>query len=142
MSRRWTAVLRAERDAARAADDRIQELLDTVDLPPDCAYRVQLVVSELVTNAVLHGYQGATGGPIRLEITIGADRVSVAVEDEGSGLDDDPGRELPVESDATTGRGMFIVRQIATEVEVTPLASGGTRIVARLPIQRDQEEGK
>lgn len=64
----------------------------------------ELVVSELVTNAVLHA---GTAGRLRLRLVEG--RVRVEVLDEGGG---EP-REQPVDLLRPGGRGLLIVGEVA-----------------------------
>jgi anti-sigma regulatory factor (Ser/Thr protein kinase) len=76
------------------------------DLPDDFVDRAQLLISELVTNAVLHGRP-----PVHAELEIGPSSLSVAVIDQGS--------EAPTLHDPTAlddhGRGLRIVGQLADE---------------------------
>src|SRR5690349_16488097 len=46
---------------------------------------VALVVTEAVTNAVLHGYRDRAGGQILLRATVTADDVVIEVADNGPG---------------------------------------------------------
>jgi anti-sigma regulatory factor (Ser/Thr protein kinase) len=63
-----------------------------------------LIVSELATNAILHG-----GSPFRASIARSADVVRIAVEDAGPGLP--RGRSAP--QDAMDGRGIAIVKELS-----------------------------
>jgi anti-sigma regulatory factor (Ser/Thr protein kinase) len=65
-----------------------------------------LLVSELVTNAVVHARSG-----VRVTIHLDPHRVRVDVEDQG------PGRPLvrPFTRDRPNGRGLWIVDRLATE---------------------------
>jgi anti-sigma regulatory factor (Ser/Thr protein kinase) len=67
---------------------------------------VQLLVSELVTNAVVHGEP-----PVRLEMEIEPPGVSVSVRDRG---DDAPVLREPTPA-GEHGRGLRIVRNLADE---------------------------
>lgn len=66
---------------------------------------VALVVSELVTNAVLHG-----DGDITLHVVVGADAVRIEVADRDPAL---PGPTY-AEADAESGRGLLLVSKIAS----------------------------
>ncbi|GAA5042967.1 anti-sigma regulatory factor (Ser/Thr protein kinase) [Thermocatellispora tengchongensis] len=72
------------------------------DLADDCA----LIVSELVTNAVLHG-----GGAVRMRLTAREGWVYAEVGDDGAGLP----RRGAGDLDATDGRGLLIVAGLARE---------------------------
>ena len=67
--------------------------------------KVELLTSEVVTNAIVH----ARSGP-HLAIEVGADRVRVAVRDRSP---DVPVRNL-TQVDDVSGRGVLIVDELAT----------------------------
>jgi DNA-binding NarL/FixJ family response regulator len=80
---------------------------------------VNLCVSELVTNAVLH-----TSSAPDLAVWITATGVRVEVGDEGGDL---PGAEPePAALDAVSGRGLSLVESLATAWGVIPRPSGKT----------------
>ena len=76
---------------------------------------VALVVSELVTNAVVHGE-----GEITLDVLVAPDSVHVEVRDAEPRLPD------PVDApfDAESGRGLQLVSKVATRWGVRPADSG------------------
>jgi anti-sigma regulatory factor (Ser/Thr protein kinase) len=76
---------------------------------------VALVVSELVTNAVLHGE-----GDITLDVVVAADAVRVSVADGDPAL---PGPLDPV-ADAESGRGLLLVSKIARQWGARPEPAG------------------
>lgn len=73
---------------------------------PDTAFTASLLVSELITNAVLHA-----GTDIRLVIDSGSDQVRIAVHD-GS---DRAVRRRRHSVDAATGRGLMMVEQMSVD---------------------------
>ena len=84
--------------------------------PPRLVEDVELVVSELVTNAMRHGR-----GEITMHLEVTPDRVVVGVQDQGAG------RPSPRDADATdaNGRGLALVAILATEWGVRPEPGGG-----------------
>jgi stage II sporulation protein AB (anti-sigma F factor) len=58
-------------------DPTVEELTD-----------LKTVVSEAVTNAVIHGYEGNTEGTIYIRTEIEDSRVSIQITDEGIGIQD------------------------------------------------------
>jgi anti-sigma regulatory factor (Ser/Thr protein kinase) len=84
--------------------------------PPTLVEDVELVVSELVTNAMRHGR-----GQITMHLEVAPDRVVVGVQDQGAG------QPSPREPDATdvNGRGLALVALLATEWGVRPAPTGG-----------------
>ena len=95
------------RDPSAAADAR-RELRRRLDdtLHEDVLDALSLVVSELVTNAVMHG-QGA----IRLRLRVDAGDLRGEVIDDGGGFE----HELRAAGHfATSGRGLLIVDRLTT----------------------------
>lgn len=76
----------------------------------DARHNVILLVSELVSNAVLHGGPHAPLAVVGLAVEVRPDRVRVEVEDAGS--------SLPVVGDGATervgGRGLVLVAALAS----------------------------
>jgi anti-sigma regulatory factor (Ser/Thr protein kinase) len=72
-----------------------------VELEPDELHNAKLLVSELVTNAVVHGK-----GRITLRVNLNGDRVRVEVIDEGAGFEH---RVRRSEFEDLHGRGLAIV---------------------------------
>jgi anti-sigma regulatory factor (Ser/Thr protein kinase) len=82
------AVRVAARDAGVSADDR---------------WRAEIIITELVTNAVKHG----PGGPVELALHVGGSGVHGEVADPGPGIDHyDLERRRATEEG---GRGLFLV---------------------------------
>ncbi|MGW1590349.1 ATP-binding protein [Streptomyces sp. NPDC002386] len=77
----------------------------------------QLVVSELVTNAVKHA-----PGPcaLRLELTPGATALSITVVDTSPDLP----RQPPPDPGRVGGHGLLLVNMLSGGLEVTPLPRG------------------
>jgi serine phosphatase RsbU (regulator of sigma subunit)/anti-sigma regulatory factor (Ser/Thr protein kinase) len=107
------AVPRARRFAAETLHEVDRSLLDDVEL----------VVSELVTNAILHGAR-----PILLRLSTLGERVRVEVEDGG--------RDLPVrmreDTEAMTGRGLPLVGRLANGWGVEPTLGHGKIVWAEV----------
>ena len=106
-----TSVGRARR-AARAA---LQQWGTSEDLEGDAL----VVVSELVTNAVLH-----TDGGIAVDIALAAEAVRVRVQDSSS----EPPRPRPAPPDATSGRGLGLVEDLARDWGVVDIEGAGKAV--------------
>lgn len=81
----------------------------------DIAETAALVVSELVTNAVLHARS-----PVEVRLVRSGDAVQVRVSDASPTLP----RPRPAEEPAITGRGLRLVEAVAAEWGVEPAAPG------------------
>lgn len=88
------------------------------DLAPEVADEVELMVSELATNAVRHTRAG-----FEVRVDRDGDRLRIAVADEGDGA---PTVKNP-EPRSLSGRGLWIVEQLAHDWGIE--ASGGGKAV-------------
>ena len=113
LTRRLTTHLAAQRGAPREARQFVRGALAEVD--PDLVDAVELLVSELVTNAVIH----ASSAP-RLEVALLPDRVRVEVQDDDPAL---PARRVPDE-DRPGGRGLLLLDGVASSWGAEPRGDG------------------
>jgi two-component system, sensor histidine kinase PdtaS len=106
-------------------------------LPSETATALAMVVTEVLQNAVEHGYDSAdpdATGEIRITVRRLVGRLHVSVDDDGRGLP--PGFDL----DASTSLGLSIVRtlvesELAGQLELGPGPAGrGTRAALDIPL--------
>jgi anti-sigma regulatory factor (Ser/Thr protein kinase) len=90
-------------DEARVARRFVK--MSLVGLADDLISDVELVVTELVTNAALHGQP-----PVVMRLSRSLDRVEIEVEDAGRGLP----VEVRPRSDGMTGRGLSLVAALSS----------------------------
>jgi two-component sensor histidine kinase len=117
-------------DLRRSAEgnrmSRLTLKAETIEIDPDRAVAIGIIVNELVMNAVKYAYPDGAG-PIHVELAAQGDNVVLAIADDGVGLN--------VKVDPrSTGMGQRIVSAMATKldasVERDPVHTG-TRIVLR-----------
>jgi anti-sigma regulatory factor (Ser/Thr protein kinase) len=137
MARTCAVDLTCDLAAPRAARDVTRlVLLQWGVTAPDAVDAATLVVSELVTNALVHCDDA---GPLTLGLELAATALTVWVADGAptipaqraalpGDLDGDPDGDL-----AEGGRGLSIVAQLAERWEVEP-QQAGKRVVAVLPV--------
>ncbi len=118
-------VLAAQPDAVPTARRFAAEV--TRDLP-DFQDGVELVVTELVTNAVLHA-----AGPVVLQLRTDGEAVRVEVTDGGGSFALTP-RDLPM---GMTGRGLGLVAAYASAWGIAPVDGGKTVWVELRPDPHD-----
>ena len=104
-------------DARRA----IVTLAATTQLDPDTVERLVLAVSELVTNATMHGRP-----PVELAAWASARRVVATVYDHGPGPDDPFAGYMPRRGDPIGGLGLWMVNQACSGVAMRRAADGFT----------------
>ncbi|GAA4370564.1 PAS domain-containing sensor histidine kinase [Nocardioides caricicola] len=106
------------------------------ELPSESATALAMVLTELLQNAVEHGYDDPeTAGEIVLTVRRIVGRLHVTVDDDGKGLPE--GFDL----DASTSLGLSIVRtlvesELGGQLELGPVPSGtGTRAALDVPLE-------
>lgn len=110
------ATLDADHRAPGAARDLVRELAERAGCERQQVERAVLLVSELVTNAVLHG----DGRALRVTSTADGATIRVAVHDRS------PGRPVPREvgPDELHGRGLGLVTTLAADWGVEAAVDG------------------
>ena len=101
---------------------------------PTTASDVALVVSELVTNSVLH----ADVGPRRaltVELMMLDDRLRISVIDPGSPIEP---RILPPDHERVGGIGLFLVNELSETWGVARDGAGGTSVWCEILLHRSQ----
>ncbi len=118
-SRYRSAFLACDRTAPRTARALAVAAVEAWGLP-DVRDNVELVVSELVTNALRLGSRIA----FLIVLRSGTDQIEVAVWDDGPGVPE-PRPQCP---DAESGRGLFIVAARSTAWGCRPARDGVGKI--------------
>jgi anti-sigma regulatory factor (Ser/Thr protein kinase) len=115
--------LDAEGESVAAARGFVDDCMARWGLT-DQADDVQLIVGELVTNAIRH-----SRGPVTLAIGRRPDRIVVQVQDPS------PESPEPESTDvlADSGRGLLLVDNLAADWGTTPTADG-KRVWAEVPV--------
>jgi serine/threonine-protein kinase RsbW len=80
------------------------------------SFSVELLLREALTNSVLHGSLGDSGKRISCSIRAKADRVVIAVRDEGKGFNWRSAWSHRAEPSAVHGRGIEILRHYGSLV--------------------------
>ncbi|KAB3532786.1 anti-sigma F factor [Alkaliphilus pronyensis] len=105
---------------ASQLDPTIEEITD-----------VKTAVSEAVTNAIIHGYEKATG-MVRVICTIRDNELEVIIEDDGQGIVDVEKAMEPLYTSKPelerSGMGFTVMETFMDKVDVYSEAGKGTRI--------------
>lgn len=88
-----------------------------------------LVVNELATNAIKHGFKDGKVGRVRISVQTSNNRMLVIIVD-------DDGLPLPDDSDSGTGLGLGLVRRLIASVGglLIPPARGSKAFELRMPL--------
>jgi serine/threonine-protein kinase RsbW len=116
---------------ARAA---VSELCDALGISGELRENVRLAVTEACTNCVLHAYDGAApSSTYRLDAREQDGAIVVVVEDWGAGIGG-AGASASSRLQGTHGRGLALMRAVATGVEITSAGGRGTRVELRFAL--------
>lgn len=114
--------------SAGREDVRIELDLERVDIPAAKAAPLALVVNELLTNALRHGFPEGRGGRIFVGVRRENGDFRIEIADDGVGLDKDT---------QTSGFGLTIVQLLCQQLKAkhqTLDAEPGVRVVILLPV--------
>jgi stage II sporulation protein AB (anti-sigma F factor) len=100
---------------------------------------IKTVVSEAVTNSIIHGYDNRTDGVVTIAAEIDGDTVYITVEDQGAGIPDLEQAKQPLYTSKPelerSGMGFTIMENFMDEVEITTALGVGTRIKMKKRIE-------
>lgn len=109
-------------------DIRIELDLERVEIPAAKAAPFALVVNELLTNALRHGFPEGRGGRIFVGVRRQEGEFRIEIADDGVGLDKDT---------TPSGFGLTIVQLLCQQLKAkseTTDAEPGARIIVSLPV--------
>lgn len=89
--------------APTRAREAVREAVDRAKITDDERWRAELIITELVTNAVRHG----PGGPVRVALEAGGRGVRGEVVDPGAGIQSEALERRRATEEG--GRGLFLV---------------------------------
>ncbi|MFZ4452197.1 anti-sigma F factor [Salibacterium aidingense] len=113
-------------------------------LDPDMNELTELktVVSEAVTNSIIHGYDENPSGTIAILVKIDTDTIEVTIKDEGIGIDNIDKAKEPLFTSKPelerSGMGFTIMENFMDEVEIISEPDSGTTVYLRKRLARSQ----
>lgn len=125
----------------KRTSSKILKALEPYKVKADTLFDIRLSVEEAVRNAMVHGNHGDKGLSVRVAYWIKDSRMSVEVEDEGSGFDHARLADPTADENITkgSGRGVFLIKSLMDEVEFN---ESGNRIKMTKYIQGGDYGGK
>jgi two-component sensor histidine kinase len=124
-------------DLRRSAEgnkmSRLTLTAEPIEIDPDRAVAIGIIVNELVMNAVKYAYPDCAG-PIHVVLTAEDESLLLSISDDGVGLN---GKSDP----RSTGMGQRIVSAMGSKLEATVERDpnhAGTRIVVKFPRSKAQ----
>jgi stage II sporulation protein AB (anti-sigma F factor) len=106
----------------------VSQLDPTIDELTD----IKTVVSEAVTNAIIHAYDNKPDGVVKIEARIENDEFYVSIEDEGNGIEDLELARTPLYTSKPelerSGMGFTIMENFMDRIEVASNPGSGTKV--------------
>ena len=111
----------------------ISSFLIDLDLTLNTINEVKTIVSEAVTNAIVHGYGQDDSKLVYLEFVLEGSQLTITVKDEGIGIEDVEKAKEPLFTTKLTeeraGLGFTIMEIFSDEVEVISEVNVGTTVI-------------
>lgn len=119
MDRTYTLNLSSTFRESEKIPDFVDQIRDECGLDEENAETFKLILSEAVTNAILHGNKEDKAKKVGITIQVSDDSISAEVKDQGAGFNPDENKNPVKEENLldTSGRGIFLIRQFADYVE-------------------------
>lgn len=93
---------------------------------------IKTVVSEVVTNSIIHGYENNSDGIIYISVSLENDIVQMKIKDEGIGINDIDEARQPLYTTKPelerSGMGFTIMENFMDEIKVVSIPLSGTTI--------------
>lgn len=128
--RRVQVTLESRIESVDLGEELARGVAGAAGFDEDEQYKLSMAVREVLINALEHGSRGDVNKPIGLQFALLSDRLVVEVHDKGPGFNLEA---VPDPRDAehllrTSGRGLFLVRCFADELQVQSGRNGGATV--------------
>jgi serine/threonine-protein kinase RsbW len=113
----FTLQLPSEMESLTALENLIEELADKYQISDDTFANMMTCLNEAFINAIVHGNKLDVNKKVIINAEIDSRRIIWTVTDEGPGFDYNhlPDPTAPENLENLTGRGVFIVKQLADQ---------------------------
>jgi anti-sigma regulatory factor (Ser/Thr protein kinase) len=121
-----------------AAQDELATWLAARQVPAPAAYRLRLVLDELLANLMMHGHFTGPPSPVRLVATVGAAEIDLTLDDAARPFDPRAAPEPlrpTLAGDKLGGLGLALVRKMAEIRDYRRLPEGLNRTELSIPLQ-------
>ena len=112
--------------------------------PSDRIEDLKTIVAEAAMNAIQHGNHGRANAKVTIFMDFKDDTINVAVIDEGNGIGKFPPKpdiaRIIDNIDPPIGFGLFLIKQLADQVEFNQRIDGGYVVKMAIKIKRTRRE--
>jgi serine/threonine-protein kinase RsbW len=112
----------------------VEQLREELDIPDELYGNILICLTEAVNNCIIHGNKLDPSKKVTITCTKKDNMLLFIAEDEGNGFDFTalPDPTAPENREKLTGRGVFLMRQLSTQMKYS---NGGSTVEMRFPIQ-------
>lgn len=130
----------AKMEVLHLACTTLRALCDAAGVEGDEADRMELALSEGLTNAIRHGQRGQ-GGQVALDLGIEDGVLTMRITDRGPGFCLDGVASPDTEHHTEGGYGVFIMREVMDSVSYAPGEGGNVLTLTRRFAGKGEGEG-
>jgi len=120
----------------------VAAFISQLDPTMDELTEIKTVVSEAVTNAIIHGYDSDPNGIVYIAVALDNGYVELAIKDEGVGIQDVEEARQPLFTTKPelerSGMGFTIMENFMDDIEVKSQPGKGTEVRLRKHLQKSQ----
>ncbi len=131
---------KSEYEEAEKVENILNQLQQQLNFNNDFYAKLMLVVTEAVTNGIVHGNKLSPCKHVELKVFLDSAKNDLIFEceDEGAGFDPDAVPDPLAEANLLkpSGRGVYLMREFADDVSYT---NNGTRLVLRFHLPEYDE---
>ena len=123
-------------DTVNSAEERATRFAIESGLSEDEVMSIGMAVREAAVNAVLHGNAYDPAKKVTLELKSNSKDLTIAIKDQGKGLDvaSIPDPCAPENLLKQSGRGIFLMRSLMDEVQISPSQTGTeVKLIKHIP---------
>jgi anti-sigma F factor len=110
----------------------VASFISQLDITMDELEEIKTVVSEAVTNAIIHGYDENPEGVVHISVRIEEGAIDLVVEDNGKGIEDVEQAMQPLYTTKPelerSGMGFTIMENFMDSLEVATAVGKGTTV--------------
>lgn len=99
--------------------DFVKDIQEKSHLEEDTTGNLMLLLSEAVTNAIVHGNKLDKKKKVEVEVQINSNKIVSTVKDQGDGFDPDAANNPLKEENLLkdSGRGIFLIKEISDSMD-------------------------
>jgi anti-sigma F factor len=103
---------------------------------------IKTILSEGVTNAMIHGYEGITKQEVKIKVVTENREITITIEDKGKGIENIEQAKIPLFTTKgyleRSGMGLTIIESLSDRLEIHSSIGLGTTLVIHKMLKEEQ----